>query len=156
MIFTETSVPPLLRFSWRMSLDVHHSFSRYSRRTAWESANRCTRSELGRNNRSTRGKEPSDQSMHEAVPVHRQQRHVSGPSRPLRHPLRRQRVGGGYVESIESTHESNKASTPLPRSGIDFNITYKREGFKLTAFVDTNWHNNPANGESMSSHLVMT
>ena len=30
-------------------------------------------------------------------------------------------------------------------------ITYKRGGFKLTAFSDANWGNNPDNGKSTSS-----
>ena len=38
---------------------------------------------------------------------------------------------------------------PIIYSGpgsIDFNITYKKGGFKLTAFSDANWGNNPDNG----------
>ncbi|CAB1099735.1 unnamed protein product [Ectocarpus sp. CCAP 1310/34] len=36
-----------------------------------------------------------------------------------------------------------------------FKIPYKRGGFKLTAFTDSNWGNNPDNGKSTSSHLTM-
>ena len=34
----------------------------------------------------------------------------------------------------------------------NFAITYEREGFKLTAFSDANWGNNPDNGKSTSSY----
>ena len=37
---------------------------------------------------------------------------------------------------------------------VDFAITYKQGGFKLTAFSDANWGNNPDNGKSMSSYVV--
>ena len=37
---------------------------------------------------------------------------------------------------------------------VDFAITYKQGGFKLTAFSDANWGNNPDNGKSMSSYIV--
>ena len=37
----------------------------------------------------------------------------------------------------------------------NFSITYKCGGFKLTAFSDANWGNNPDNGKSMSSYIVM-
>ena len=32
---------------------------------------------------------------------------------------------------------------------VDFAITYKQGGFKLTAFSDSNWGNNPDNGKSL-------
>ena len=35
----------------------------------------------------------------------------------------------------------------------NFAITYKRGGFKLTAFSDANWGNNPDNGKSTSSYI---
>ena len=35
----------------------------------------------------------------------------------------------------------------------NFAITYKRGGFKLTAFSDVNWGNNPDNGKSTSSYI---
>ena len=37
---------------------------------------------------------------------------------------------------------------------VDFAITYKHGGFKLTAFSDANWGHNPDNGKSMSSYIV--
>ena len=37
----------------------------------------------------------------------------------------------------------------------DFSIVYERGGFKLSAFSDANWGNNPDNGKSTSAHLVM-
>ena len=37
----------------------------------------------------------------------------------------------------------------------DFHITYKKEGFKLDAFSDSNWANNPDNGKSTSCYLMM-
>ena len=36
----------------------------------------------------------------------------------------------------------------------DFTIVYK-EGFHLTAFSDSNWGNNPDNGKSTSSYIMM-
>ena len=36
----------------------------------------------------------------------------------------------------------------------NFVITYKRGGFKLTAFSDTNWGNNPENEKSTSSYIA--
>ena len=36
----------------------------------------------------------------------------------------------------------------------NFAITYKRGGFKLTAFSDANWGNNPDNGKSTSSYIA--
>ena len=36
----------------------------------------------------------------------------------------------------------------------NFAITYKRGGFKLTAFSDANWGNNPDNGKSTSSYTA--
>ena len=37
----------------------------------------------------------------------------------------------------------------------DFSIVYKRGGFKLSAFSDANWGNNPDNGKSTSAYLVI-
>ena len=37
---------------------------------------------------------------------------------------------------------------------VDFAITYKQGGFKLTAFSDANWGNKPDNGKSISSYMV--
>ena len=37
----------------------------------------------------------------------------------------------------------------------DFCITYKKGGFKLATFTDSNWANNPDNGKSTSSYLTM-
>ena len=37
---------------------------------------------------------------------------------------------------------------------VDFAITYKQGGFKLTAFSDANCDNNPDNGKSMSSYVA--
>ena len=37
----------------------------------------------------------------------------------------------------------------------DFSITYKQGGFRLAAFSDTNWGNNPDNGKCASSYIVM-
>ena len=37
---------------------------------------------------------------------------------------------------------------------VDFAITYKQGGFKLTAFSDANWGDNPDNGKSMLSYIV--
>ena len=37
----------------------------------------------------------------------------------------------------------------------DFSMTYKQGGFRLAAFLDTNWGNNPKNGRSPSSYIVM-
>eukprot|EP00752_Nemacystus_decipiens_P018060 g16192.t1 len=37
----------------------------------------------------------------------------------------------------------------------DFSITYKKGGFKLATFTDSNWANNPDNGKSTSSYLTM-
>ena len=36
-----------------------------------------------------------------------------------------------------------------------FSITYKQEGFKHAACSDANWGNNPHNGKSTSSYIVM-
>lgn len=36
-----------------------------------------------------------------------------------------------------------------------FSITYKRGGFKLTDFSDSNWGNNPDNGKSTSAYIIM-
>ena len=38
---------------------------------------------------------------------------------------------------------------------IDFNITYKKWGFKLAAFSDANGGKNPDNGKSTSSYMIM-
>ena len=37
----------------------------------------------------------------------------------------------------------------------DFTIVYKKRGFKLTAFSDSNWVNNPDNGKSSSCYIMM-
>ena len=37
----------------------------------------------------------------------------------------------------------------------DFTIVYKKGGFKLTAFSDSNWGNNPDNGKSTSCYIMM-
>ena len=37
----------------------------------------------------------------------------------------------------------------------DFSITYKQGGFRLVAFTDPNWGNNPDKGRSTSSYIVM-
>ena len=37
----------------------------------------------------------------------------------------------------------------------DFTIVYKKGGFKLTAFSDSNWDNNPDNGKSTSCYIMM-
>ena len=36
----------------------------------------------------------------------------------------------------------------------NFTVTYKQWGFKLTAFSDANWGNNPDNGKSTSSYIA--
>ena len=38
---------------------------------------------------------------------------------------------------------------------VNFSIFYKRGGFKLAAYSDTNWGNNPESGKSTSSYIVM-
>ena len=37
----------------------------------------------------------------------------------------------------------------------DFTIVYKKRGFKLTAFWDSNWGNNPDNGKSNSCYIMI-
>ena len=37
---------------------------------------------------------------------------------------------------------------------VEFAISYKQGGFKLTAASHANWGNNPDNGKSMSSYIV--
>ena len=37
----------------------------------------------------------------------------------------------------------------------DFTIVYKKGGFKLTAFSDSNWGNNPDNCKSTSCYIMM-
>ena len=37
----------------------------------------------------------------------------------------------------------------------DFSIIYKQGGFRLAAFSDANWGNNPDNGRSTSSYIMM-
>ena len=38
---------------------------------------------------------------------------------------------------------------------VDFSITYKQGGFRLNAYSDANWGNNPDNGKSTSSYIMM-
>ena len=38
----------------------------------------------------------------------------------------------------------------------NFAITYKRGGFKLTAFSDANWGNKSDNGKSLSSYIAFS
>ena len=38
---------------------------------------------------------------------------------------------------------------------VNFPITYKRGGFKLTTYTDANWRGNPDNGKSTSSYIMM-
>ena len=38
---------------------------------------------------------------------------------------------------------------------VNFPITYKRGGFKLTTYTDANWGRNSDNGKSTSSYIVM-
>lgn len=38
---------------------------------------------------------------------------------------------------------------------VDFGITYKQGGFRLNAYSDANWGNNPDNGKSTSSYIMM-
>ena len=38
---------------------------------------------------------------------------------------------------------------------VNFSITYKRGGFKLTTYTDANWGGNSDNGKSTSSYIVM-
>ena len=38
---------------------------------------------------------------------------------------------------------------------VNFSITYKRGGFKLTTYTDANWGGNPDNGKSTSSYIVI-
>ena len=37
----------------------------------------------------------------------------------------------------------------------EFTIVYKKGDFKLTAFSDSNWGNNPDNGKSTSCYIMM-
>ena len=37
----------------------------------------------------------------------------------------------------------------------DFTLVYKKGGFKLTAFTDSNWGNNPDNRKSTSWYIMM-
>ena len=46
-------------------------------------------------------------------------------------------------------------AVPYLAGKTDFHITYKKEGFKLAAFSDSNLANNPDNGKSTSCHLMM-
>ena len=39
---------------------------------------------------------------------------------------------------------------------VDFSITYKQGGFRLHTYSDANWGNNPDNGKSTSSYMMMT
>ena len=38
---------------------------------------------------------------------------------------------------------------------LDFSLVYKKGRFKLTAFSDSNWGNNPDNGKSTSCYIMM-
>ena len=38
---------------------------------------------------------------------------------------------------------------------VDFSIAYNQGGFRLIAYSDANWGNNPANGKSTSSYIMM-
>ena len=38
---------------------------------------------------------------------------------------------------------------------LDFSLVYKKGGFKLTAFSDSNWGSNPDNGRSTSCYIMM-
>ena len=38
----------------------------------------------------------------------------------------------------------------------NFTIVYKQGGFKLTAFSDSNWGNNPDNGKSTSCYIMLS
>ncbi|CAM9191935.1 unnamed protein product [Sphacelaria rigidula] len=38
---------------------------------------------------------------------------------------------------------------------LDFSPVYKKGGFKLTAFFDSNWGNNPDSGKSTSCYIMM-
>ena len=38
---------------------------------------------------------------------------------------------------------------------VDFALKHKQGGFKLTAFSDANWDNNPDSGKSMPSYIVL-
>ena len=38
---------------------------------------------------------------------------------------------------------------------INFDVTYKKGGFTLTAFSDANWANNLENVKSLSSYIMM-
>ena len=38
---------------------------------------------------------------------------------------------------------------------MNFTITYKRGGFKLTTYTDASWGGNPDSGKSTSSYIVM-
>ena len=91
-----------------------------------------------------------------ALPGNYWSRDVPRTSHPLRHPLRGQPVGEGYVQAHEGPHGGAQES--LVRDSIgstDFSITYKQGSFRLSAFSDANWGSNPNNGRSTSSYIVM-
>ena len=77
--------------------------------------------------------------------------YVSWTSHPLRHPLRGQPAGDGHVTACESSHGSGEASASLLRRFV----AYKQVGFRLAAFSDTNWGNNPDNGRSTLLYIIM-
>ena len=50
---------------------------------------------------------------------------------------------------------ANKHVLRLLAGTVNFPITYKRGGFKLTIYTDANWGGNPDNGKSTSAYIVM-
>ena len=51
-----------------------------------------------------------------------------------------------------------RAAKHVPRylaGSVNFPITYKRSGFKLTTYTDANWGGNSDNAKSTSSYIVM-
>ena len=63
--------------------------------------------------------------------------------------LRYDTIRAIYVETCEGSPGRGQLST-FCVIWTDFTIVYQKRGFKLTAFSDSNWGNNPDNGKSTS------
>ena len=56
---------------------------------------------------------------------------------------------------MKGVHGSGQASTSVPSQGVGFQRQLHARKFRLNVYWDANWVNNPDDGKSTSSYIVM-
>ena len=82
------------------------------------------------------GGEASEQGGEAAFPGHHGQRNVLRTGDSLRHLVRHQPIGEGDAQTSKAHMAASKHLLRYLAGTVDFSITYRKKGFKLTALSD--------------------